>query len=192
MSFSFNVLKQSSQTSARLGKININGIEIDTPVFMPVGTKASVKALTPTMIEETESKIILANTYHLVLKPGLDILKIFGGVKKFMGWKGAMLTDSGGFQVFSLAKLRKINDEGVEFSSHIDGSKYFFTPRSVMEAEHIIGADMGEDKMKSYLDDGKFAAPRWLMYPELSRYTIGWRMGYGEFYWMNIPCETEE
>ena len=141
MSFSFNVLKQSSQTSARLGKININGIEIDTPVFMPVGTKASVKALTPTMIEETESKIILANTYHLVLKPGLDILKIFGGVKKFMGWKGAMLTDSGGFQVFSLAKLRKINDEGVEFSSHIDGSKYFFTPRSVMEAEHIIGAD---------------------------------------------------
>ena len=141
MSFSFNVLKTSSQTSARLGKIEINGIEIDTPVFMPVGTKATVKALTPLMIEETESKIILANTYHLVLKPGLEVLKKFGGVKKFMAWKGAMLTDSGGFQVFSLAKLRNINNDGVEFSSHIDGSKYLFTPRSVMEAEHIIGAD---------------------------------------------------
>lgn len=141
MSFNFNVLKTSSQTSARLGKIEVNGVEIDTPVFMPVGTKASVKALTPDMVEETESKIILANTYHLVLRPGLEILKKFGGVKKFMGWNGAMLTDSGGFQVFSLAKLRKINDFGVEFSSHIDGNKYMFTPKSVMEAEHIIGAD---------------------------------------------------
>ncbi|MEI0795352.1 tRNA guanosine(34) transglycosylase Tgt [Brachyspira pilosicoli] len=141
MSFSFEVLKNSSQTHARLGKIEVNGVVIDTPVFMPVGTKATVKALTPAMIEETESKIILANTYHLVLKPGLEVIKKFGGVKKFMNWKGAMLTDSGGFQVFSLAQLRKITDEGVEFRSHIDGSKYFFTPKSVMEAEHIIGAD---------------------------------------------------
>lgn len=141
MSFSFKVLKNSSNTQARLGKIEVNGVEIDTPVFMPVGTKATVKALTPAMIEETESKIILANTYHLVLKPGLEVLKKFNGVKKFMNWKGAMLTDSGGFQVFSLAKLRNINDDGVEFSSHIDGTKYLFTPKSVMEAEHIIGAD---------------------------------------------------
>lgn len=141
MSFSFEVLKNSSQTHARLGKIEVNGVVIDTPVFMPVGTKATVKALTPAMIEETESKIILANTYHLVLKPGLEVITKFGGVKKFMNWKWAMLTDSGGFQVFSLAQLRKITDEGVEFRSHIDGSKYFFTPKSVMEAEHIIGAD---------------------------------------------------
>lgn len=141
MSFSFEVLKNSNQTHARLGKIEVNGVVIDTPVFMPVGTKATVKALTPAMIEETESKIILANTYHLVLRPSLEVIKKFGGVKKFMNWKGAMLTDSGGFQVFSLAQLRKINDEGVEFRSHIDGTKYFFTPKSVMEAEHIIGAD---------------------------------------------------
>lgn len=141
MSFSFEVLKNSSQTHARLGKIEVNGVVIDTPVFMPVGTKATVKALTPAMIEETESKIILANTYHLVLRPGLEVIKKFGSVKKFMNWKWAMLTDSGGFQVFSLAQLRKITDEGVEFRSHIDGSKYFFTPKSVMEAEHIIGAD---------------------------------------------------
>ena len=169
MSFTFNVLKNSSQTSARLGKININGIEIDTPVFMPVGTKATVKALTPLMIEETESKIILANTYHLVLKPGLEVLKKFGGVKKFMGWKGAMLTDSGGFQVFSLAKLRKINDDGVEFSSHIDGSKYFFTPRSVMEAEHIIGADFimcldecsKHDASYEYVKEAMFRTHKW-------------------------------
>ena len=97
MSFSFKVLKSSSSTLARLGKIEINGIEIDTPVFMPVGTKATVKALTPAMIEESESKIILANTYHLILKPSLEVIKKFGGVKKFMAWKGAMLTDSGGF-----------------------------------------------------------------------------------------------
>ena len=141
MAFSFDVLKKSSNSNARLGKIFVNGVEIDTPVFMPVGTKATVKALTPIQIEDTESKIILANTYHLVLKPGLEVLSKFGGVKKFMNWKGAMLTDSGGFQVFSLAKLRNINDNGVEFSSHIDGSKYLFTPKSVMDAEHIIGAD---------------------------------------------------
>lgn len=141
MSFSFNILKNSNETYARLGKIEVNGVAIDTPVFMPVGTKATVKALTPLMIEETESSIILANTYHLVLKPGLEVLKKFNGVKKFMNWKKAMLTDSGGFQVFSLAKLRKINDYGVEFTSHIDGSKYLFTPKSVMEAEHTIGAD---------------------------------------------------
>ena len=104
MSFSFEVLKNSSQTHARLGKIEVNGVVI---------------------------KIILANTYHLVLKPGLEVITKFGGVKKFMNWKWAMLTDSGGFQVFSLAQLRKITDEGVEFRSHIDGSKYFFTPKSV-------------------------------------------------------------
>lgn len=141
MSFSFNLIKTSSECRARIGKININGIEVETPVFMPVGTKASVKSLTPTMVEETESRLILANTYHLTLRPGLEVLKKIGGVKKFSSWKGAMLTDSGGFQVFSLAKIRKVRDDGVEFNSHIDGKKYCFTPKMVMEAEHIIGAD---------------------------------------------------
>lgn len=110
MAFSFDVLKKSSSSNARFGRIVVNGVEVDTPVFMPVGTKATVKALTPKQIEDTESKIILANTYHLVLKPGLDVLSKFGGVKKFMNWSGAMLTDSGGFQVFSLAKLRNIDE----------------------------------------------------------------------------------
>ena len=140
MSFAFDIIKNCTQTSARLGRIEINGVEIETPVFMPVGTKATVKALTPKMIAETNSNIILANTYHLVLKPGLEVLKKIG-VKKFMAWDKAMLTDSGGFQLFSLAKLRNITDEGAEFRSHIDGSKYFFTPQNVIEAEHIIGAD---------------------------------------------------
>ena len=138
MSFAFDIIKNCTQTSARLGRIEINGVEIETPVFMPVGTKATVKALTPKMIAETNSNIILANTYHLVLKPGLEVLKKIGGVKKFMAWDKAMLTDSGGFQLFSLAKLRNITDEGAEFRSHIDGSKYFFTPQNVIEAEHII------------------------------------------------------
>lgn len=141
MSFSFKVEKNSSQNNARKGLIEINGVNIDTPVFMPVGTQATVKSLTPDMVKETESNIILANTYHLVLRPGLEVIKKFGGVKKFSAWDKAMLTDSGGFQVFSLSSLRKITDEGVEFRSHIDGTKYFFTPKSVMEAEHIIGAD---------------------------------------------------
>lgn len=141
MSFAFDIIKNCTQTSARLGRIEINGVEIETPVFMPVGTKATVKALTPKMIVETNSNIILANTYHLVLKPGLEVLKKIGGIKKFMAWDKAMLTDSGGFQLFSLAKLRNITDEGAEFRSHIDGSKYFFTPKNVIEAEHIIGAD---------------------------------------------------
>lgn len=141
MSFSFKVNKTSEKTSARTGIIEINGIIIETPVFMPVGTQATVKSLTPDMVIETESKIILANTYHLVLRPGLEVIKKFGGVKNFSCWKDAMLTDSGGFQVFSLSKLRKITDDGVEFRSHIDGTKYFFTPQSVIEAEHIIGAD---------------------------------------------------
>ena len=141
MSFNFEIKKHSAESKARLGKIDVNGISFDTPVFMPVGTSASVKSITPNMIHESESKIILANTYHLILRPTLDVIKEFGGVKKFMNWDGAMLTDSGGFQVFSLSKLRRITDEGVEFRSHIDGRKLFFTPKSVIEAEHIIGAD---------------------------------------------------
>lgn len=141
MSFNFEIKKYSQESKARVGKININGISFDTPVFMPVGTLATVKSITPNMIHESASKIILANTYHLILRPTLDVIKEFGGVKKFMNWDGAMLTDSGGFQVFSLAKLRRITDEGVEFRSHIDGRKLFFTPKSVIEAEHIIGAD---------------------------------------------------
>lgn len=141
MSFSFTKKNITPQSRARLGEINVNGVVFETPVFMPVGTQATVKALTPEMVEATDSKIILANTYHLVLRPGLEIIKNAGGVKKFSNWKNAMLTDSGGFQVFSLAKLRKITEDGVEFRSHIDGKKYLFTPKSVMEAEHIIGAD---------------------------------------------------
>ena len=142
MPLKFNLHKTSSQSKARLGTLHINGVDVATPVFMPVGTKATVKAMTPTMVEETQSKLILANTYHLILRPGLEVLKQIGGVKKFSAWNNAMLTDSGGFQVFSLAKLRKITDEGVMFNSHIDGQKLFFTPKMVIEAQHIIGADL--------------------------------------------------
>ncbi len=141
MPLNFTLHKTSADCRARLGTINVNGVEVPTPVFMPVGTKASVKAMTPQMVLESGSNLILANTYHLILRPGLEILKQFGGVKKFCNWNKAMLTDSGGFQVFSLAKLSKITDEGVMIRSHIDGRKIFFTPKMVMEAEHIIGAD---------------------------------------------------
>ncbi len=141
MPLNFTLHKKSSDSRARLGTINVNGVDVPTPVFMPVGTKATVKAMTPEMVLESQSNLILANTYHLVLRPGLEILKQFGGVKKFCNWNKAMLTDSGGFQVFSLAKLSKITDEGVMIRSHLDGQKIFFNPKMVMEAEHIIGAD---------------------------------------------------
>ncbi len=141
MPLNFTLHKTSTQSRARLGTINVNGVEVPTPVFMPVGTKASVKAMTPQMVLESQSNLILANTYHLVLRPGLEILKQFGGVKKFCNWNKAMLTDSGGFQVFSLAKLSKITDKGVEIRSHIDGEKFFFSPKFATEAQHIIGAD---------------------------------------------------
>ena len=142
MSFQFDLLKKSEKSSARLGKVTTAHGEIQTPIFMPVGTAATVKGLTPQQIEDLHAQIILANTYHLYLRPGTELISKAGGVHKFMNWKGPVLTDSGGFQVWSLKGLRKITQEGVEFQSHIDGSRHMFTPESVMKAQREIGADI--------------------------------------------------
>jgi queuine tRNA-ribosyltransferase len=138
----FELLKTDPQTKARLGKLTTAHGVVDTPIFMPVGTQASVKALDPRELLEMGTQIILGNTYHLNLRPGLDILRAAGGLHRFMNWEKPILTDSGGFQVFSLAKIRKIKPHGVEFRSHIDGSLLFLGPKEAMEIQRVLGSDI--------------------------------------------------
>jgi queuine tRNA-ribosyltransferase len=140
---SFQLLQTDTGSKARTGKIITDHGEISTPVFMPVGTVGSVKAVTQLQLrEEVKASIILGNTYHLYLRPGLQVLEEAGGLHRFNGWNGPILTDSGGYQVFSLAGTRKINEEGVTFQSHIDGSRHLFTPENVMDVQRVIGGDI--------------------------------------------------
>jgi queuine tRNA-ribosyltransferase len=138
----FRVLKEDNWSRARITQFETPHGTIETPVFMPVGTQATVKTLTSDEIREIGFKIILSNTYHLYLQPGASTIEKAGGIHKFMDWDGAVLTDSGGFQVLSLKDLRKITSEGVEFKSFIDGSKHFFTPELVIETQEKIGSDI--------------------------------------------------
>jgi len=142
LTIKFKVIKESKKTKARLGKLYTSHGIIDTPVFMPVGTQATVKAMTPRELEDLSIQIILSNSYHLYLRPGHNLIAQAGGLHKFIGWKGAILTDSGGFQIFSLGKLNKISDEGVSFNSHIDGSKHFISPEKAMEIQMALGSDI--------------------------------------------------
>ena len=139
---SFKLLHKDKSSSARLGKLTTPHGEINTPVFMPVGTQGTVKALSNDELETTGAEIILGNAYHLYLRPGLDIIRKAGGLHAFMGWKHPILTDSGGYQVFSLATLRKLSDNGAEFSSHIDGSKHTLTPEVVIDIQRTLGSDI--------------------------------------------------
>ena len=138
----FELRKTDPSSRARLGRITTTRGTIDTPVFMPVGTQASVKALDPRELGEMGTQIILGNTYHLSIRPGLEIIQAAGDLHKFMNWNLPILTDSGGFQVFSLAKIRKIREHGVEFRSHLDGSLLFLGPREAMEVQRILGSDI--------------------------------------------------
>ncbi len=138
----YELLHIDKNTGARRGIVHTPHGDIQTPVFMPVGTQATVKSMTPEELKQIGAQIILANTYHLYLRPGQDIVKMAGGLHKFMNWDRPILTDSGGFQVFSLGDLRTIAEEGVEFKSHLDGSKLFFSPESVMKTEEDLGADI--------------------------------------------------
>jgi queuine tRNA-ribosyltransferase len=138
----FELLKTDSSSKARLGRLKTSHGVIDTPVFMPVGTQGSVKALDSRELLEMGTQIILGNTYHLNIRPGLEIIKAAGGLHKFINWNLPMLTDSGGFQVFSLAKIRKIKPHGVEFRSHLDGSLLFLGPKEAMEIQRVLGSDI--------------------------------------------------
>jgi len=138
----FELLKTDSTSAARLGRLTTTRGVIDTPVFMPVGTQGSVKALDPRELDEMSTKIILGNTYHLHIRPGMDIIGEAGGLHKFINWTKPILTDSGGFQVFSLAKIRKIKAHGVEFRSHLDGSLLFLGPKESMSIQRQLGSDI--------------------------------------------------
>ena len=165
MEFKFETIKVCKQSGARIGKLYTPHGVIETPVFMPVGTQATVKALTPEELKQVNAQIILSNTYHLYLRPGHDIVKRAGGLHTFMNWDRPILTDSGGFQVFSLSKLRKITDDGVEFRSHLSGAKHYITPEYDMEIQNALGADiiMAFDECTTYgtsYKDSKIALDR--------------------------------
>lgn len=156
----FELQNVQELSKARAGKITTDHGEIETPIFMPVGTAGSVKAVTQQQLyTDVKAQIILGNTYHLYLRPGTEILESAGGLHKFMGWTNPVLTDSGGYQVFSLAASRKINEEGVMFQSHIDGSRHLFTPEKVMDIQRTIGADiiMAFDECPPYPSEYKYA-----------------------------------
>src|SRR5215472_7208452 len=142
MQKTFELVSQDRESKARHGRlVTAHGI-IETPAFMPIGTQGSVKAVSPRELRDLNVQIILGNTYHLFVRPGLDVIKHFGGLHKFMNWGGSTLTDSGGYQIFSLAKLRKITEEGVEFQNHIDGARAFISPEIAMEIQAALGSDI--------------------------------------------------
>lgn len=158
--FYFETIRQDERTGARAGIFHTPHGDIETPVYMPVGTQGSVKGVLPRDLEEAGAQIVLANTYHLYMRPGDGVVKAAGGLHKFMNWNRPILTDSGGFQVFSLAKLNKIKDEGVYFNSHVDGRLHFISPEKAMEIEQNLGADiaMAFDQCSPYGADYKFSA----------------------------------
>lgn len=159
-SLQFQLQHTDTATQARAGRITTDHGTIETPIFMPVGTVGSVKSLTIAQLNaDVKAQIILGNTYHLYLRPGTEVLEAAGGLHRFNGWQGPILTDSGGYQVFSLSGSRKITEEGVVFQSHIDGSKHLFTPESVMDIQRSIGADivMAFDECPPYPSDYTYA-----------------------------------
>lgn len=159
MAISFQVLHKSSDTAARAGLLETVHARIETPVFMPVGTQASVKTMTPDEVASLGFRIILSNTYHLHLRPGEDLVRDAGGLHRFMNWPHAVLTDSGGFQVFSLSRLRKIEEEGVRFQSHLDGRPLFISPEKSIAIQEALGADiiMAFDECIPYPADYDYA-----------------------------------
>lgn len=158
MAIKYEFIKECKQSGARLGRLHTPHGIIDTPTFMPVGTQATVKAMTPEELKDIDAQIILSNTYHLYLRPGHRLVEKAGGLHKFMNWDRPILTDSGGFQVFSLGDLRKITEEGVEFRSHLDGSKHFLSPEKAIEIENALGADiiMAFDECAPYPADRSY------------------------------------
>ncbi|MFZ7132004.1 MAG: tRNA guanosine(34) transglycosylase Tgt [Eubacteriales bacterium] len=142
MAIQYELIKECKQSGARLGKLHTPHGVIDTPIFMPVGTQATVKSMTPEELEKIGSQIILSNTYHLYIRPGHELIQKAGGLHQFMHWDKPILTDSGGYQVFSLGDLRDIQEEGVTFKSHLDGSKHFISPEIAIEIQNALGSDI--------------------------------------------------
>ena len=156
----FEFLAQDSQSKGRRGRLTTEHGVIDTPAFIPVGTQGSVKAISPRELRELDAQIILGNTYHLFVRPGIDVIRHFGGLHRFMNWNGPLLTDSGGYQIFSLAKLRKITEDGVDFQNHVDGTPAFITPEIAMEIQATLGSDIAMvlDECAPYPCEYEYAA----------------------------------
>ena len=182
--FNFKLISQDK--NARLGKLNTAHGTIDTPIFMPVGTAATVKAMHLKDVEEAGAQIILANTYHLMLRPGEKNIKEMGGVRKFMGWNKPLLTDSGGFQIMSLGKLRKIENDGVTFKSHLDGTKYFLSPKISTDIQNALDATISMQldeciPFPASYEESERAMKLSLEWAFKSRETFEERKGYGQF-----------
>ncbi len=156
----FELLARDKKSKARRGRLTTNHGTIETPVFMPIGTQGSVKGVSPRELHELDAQIILGNTYHLFVRPGLEVMRHLGGLHKFMSWNGPILTDSGGYQIFSLAKLRRITEEGVHFQNHLDGTPTFISPEVAMEAQAALGSDIAMvlDECAPYPCDYDYAA----------------------------------
>jgi queuine tRNA-ribosyltransferase len=169
MTLPFEILTLDSSTMARRGRMTTLHGTVETPVFMPVGTAGTVKGIVPWMIPETGAEIILGNTYHLYLRPGLEVVEKLGGLHKMMGWDGSILTDSGGYQVFSMSDLRKITDHGAVFRSHIDGSKHELTPEKAVRIQETLGSDImmvldecpAADATPEYIERSMHMTTRW-------------------------------
>ncbi len=190
----FELLAQDRQSKARRGRLTTAHGLIETPAFIPVGTQGSVKAVSPRELRELDAQIILGNTYHLFVRPGLDVIKHFGGLHRFMNWDGPILTDSGGYQIFSLAKLRKITEEGVHFQNHVDGMPAFISPEIAMEIEATLGSDIAMvlDECAPYPCDYEYAARSAKMTTRWAKRCKQWKEENAERLTSNAQHQTEK
>jgi queuine tRNA-ribosyltransferase len=189
----FELVAQDLQSKARRGRLTTAHGAIDTPAFMPVGTQGSVKAVSPRELRELKAQIILGNTYHLFVRPGIDVIKHFGGLHKFINWDGPILTDSGGYQIFSLAKLRKISEEGVQFQNHVDGAPALISPEIAMEIQAALGSDIAMvlDECPPYPCHYEYAARSAQMTARWARRCKEWKTKNAERSTPNAERRTE-
>src|SRR6266699_3058 len=190
----FELVAQDRESKARRGRITTAHGVLDTPVFMPIGTQGSVKGVSPQELRELHAQIILGNTYHLFVRPGLDVIKHFDGLHKFMSWDGPILTDSGGYQIFSLAKLRKITEDGVEFQNHLDGARAFISPEIAMEIQVALGSDiaMALDECVPYPCEYDYAAQSAEMTTRWAKRCKKWKEENAERPTFNVQRPTGE
>src|SRR5438874_7558194 len=190
----FELVAQDRESKARRGRITTAHGVLDTPVFMPIGTQGAVKGVSPQELRELHAQIILGNAYHLFVRPGLDVIKHFGGLHKFMNWNGPILTDSGGYQIFSLVKLRKITEDGVEFQNHIDGARAFISPEIAMEIQLAFGSDitMTLDECVPYPCEYDYAAQSADMTARWAKRCLKWKQENVERPTSNVEHPTAE
>jgi queuine tRNA-ribosyltransferase len=190
----FELLAQDRQTKARRGRLTMANGVVNTPAFIPVGTQGSVKAMSPRELRELDAQIVLGNTYHLFVRPGLDVIKHFGGLHKFMNWNGPILTDSGGYQIFSLAKLRKITEEGVHFQNHVNGTPAFISPEIAIEIQATLGSDIAMvlDECAPYPCEYDYAARSAEMTARWARRCKRWKEENIQHPTSNIQSRTTE